>query len=120
LKEQIANERSALTEELKLREDNSDPIKVHPELYSVSAPRPSVRDRNLPQNFGREHANASNNYTNACFKWPNLKVHLQPGVLNFKGGVSSRRSSRFDEAKEDPLHQPAGKDNSAQKAQIFL
>jgi len=51
--------------------------------------------------------------TNACVKWPNLKVRLQHGMLNFKGGVSSRRSSRFDEAKVDLLHQPAGKDNSA-------
>jgi len=28
---------------LKLGEDNSDPIKVHPELNSGSSPRPSVR-----------------------------------------------------------------------------
>jgi len=44
LKERIANDRSVLTEELKLREDNSDPIKVHPELNSVSSSRPSVRN----------------------------------------------------------------------------
>jgi len=52
-------------------------------------------------------------YIGSCFKQLNLKVHLQHGVLNFKGGVSSKRSSCFDEAKVDPLHQPAGKDNSA-------
>jgi len=43
LRERIANNRSALTEELQLVEDNSDPIRVHPELTSVSSPRPSVR-----------------------------------------------------------------------------
>jgi len=37
------NNRSALTKRLKLGEDNSDPIKVHPELNSVSSPGPSVR-----------------------------------------------------------------------------
>jgi len=35
--------RHALTEELKLGEDNSDPIKVHPELNRISSPRPCVR-----------------------------------------------------------------------------
>jgi len=34
------------------------------------------------------------------------------GMLNFKDGVSSRRSSLSDKAKVDPLHQSAGKDNS--------
>ena len=58
LREWIANDRSALNNELKLGEDNSDPIKVHPELSSISSPRPSVHD--LTQNFGREHANAPN------------------------------------------------------------
>jgi len=33
----------ALTDELKLGEDNSDPIKVYPELNSVILPLPSVR-----------------------------------------------------------------------------
>ena len=42
LKERIANDRSALTDELKLGEGNSDPIKVQPELKNVSSPRPSV------------------------------------------------------------------------------
>jgi len=49
---------------------------------------------------------------NACFKRLNLKVRFQHGMLNFKGGVSSGRSVRFDEAKVDPPHQPAEKDNS--------
>jgi len=53
------------------------------------------------------------NFFIAYFKRPNLKVNLQHGVLNFKGGVSSRRSSRFDGAKKDPLHQSTRKDNSA-------
>ena len=35
-------DRSALTDELKLGEDNSDRIQVHPELNSVSSLRPSV------------------------------------------------------------------------------
>jgi len=39
-------------------EDNSDSIKVHSELNSVSSLRPSVGDRNLSGNFNREHANA--------------------------------------------------------------
>jgi len=42
------NDCSALIEELKLGEDNSDPIKVHPELNCVSA----------AQNFGREQTNS--------------------------------------------------------------
>jgi len=54
----MANDRSALTDELQLGEDNSDPIKVHSELNSVSSPRPSARDQNFPQKFGREPANA--------------------------------------------------------------
>jgi len=33
---------SALTDELKLGEDNSNPIKVHPELNCVPSPRPRV------------------------------------------------------------------------------
>ena len=33
---------SALTDELKLGEDNSDPIKVHPELNFVSSQQPYV------------------------------------------------------------------------------
>ena len=49
------NDRSALTEEL--GEDNSDSIKVHPELNSVSSPRPCVCDQKFFKNFGREHAN---------------------------------------------------------------
>jgi len=44
-------------------------------------------------------------------------VHIQHGVLNFKGGVSSRRSSRFDEAEVEPLHQSARKDNLHKKAE---
>jgi len=35
---------SALTDELKLREDTSDLIKVHPELNCASSPRPRVRE----------------------------------------------------------------------------
>ena len=31
-------------DELKLREDNSDPIEIHPELNCASSPRPCVRD----------------------------------------------------------------------------
>jgi len=58
-------------------------------------------------------SSCSSKVTYACFKRLNLKVRLQDGVLNFKGDVFSRRSSRFDEAKVDPLYQPAGKDNSA-------
>jgi len=46
-----------------LGEDNSDPIKVHPELNSGSSSRPSVRARNFSQNFGREHVNAPINTT---------------------------------------------------------
>jgi len=45
-------DRSALTDELKLGEDNTDPVKVHPELNSVSSPRPSVRvlmTKNFPK-----------------------------------------------------------------------
>ena len=38
----MADDHSALIDELKLGEGNSDPIKVHPELNSVSSPRPSV------------------------------------------------------------------------------
>ena len=37
------DDRSALTDKLKLGEDNSDPIKVHPELKRVSPPQPCVR-----------------------------------------------------------------------------
>jgi len=55
------NNRSALTDELKLGEDKSDPINVHPELNSSSSPRPCVGVRNFFKNFGREHANAPNN-----------------------------------------------------------
>ena len=40
LRSRMANDHSALTDELKLGEDNSDPIKVHPELNSVSSLRP--------------------------------------------------------------------------------
>ena len=39
----IANDHSTLTDELKLGEDNSDPIKVHPEPNCISSPRQSVR-----------------------------------------------------------------------------
>ena len=37
----------ALTEESKLRVDNSDPIEIHPELNCTSSPRPCARDRNF-------------------------------------------------------------------------
>ena len=37
------NDCSALTDELKLEEDNSDPIKIHPELDCISSSRPFVR-----------------------------------------------------------------------------
>ena len=45
------NDRLALTDELKLGEDNGDPIKVHPELNSVSSPRPRVRVLANPPNI---------------------------------------------------------------------
>jgi len=45
LRSQISNDRSALTNELKLGEDNSDLIKVHPEPNCVSSPRPRPRAR---------------------------------------------------------------------------
>jgi len=54
LRWQIANNRSALTNEFKLGEGNSDPIKVHRELNSVSSPQPSVRM------LATEHGNARN------------------------------------------------------------
>ena len=50
------NDRSALTDELKSGEDNSDPIKVHPELNCVTSSRPCVCV------LGTEHANAPNIY----------------------------------------------------------
>ena len=37
------NDLSALTDELKLGGDNSDSIKVHPELNCVFSPQPCVR-----------------------------------------------------------------------------
>ena len=47
-----------------MREDNSDPIKGHPEPNSVSSPRQCVRvlaaGRNFSKNFSRKHANAPN------------------------------------------------------------
>jgi len=43
LKERIVNDRSALTDEVKLGEDNSDLIKVYLELNSAPSPRASVR-----------------------------------------------------------------------------
>ena len=52
------NDRSVLTNELKLGEDNSDPIKVHPKLNCVSSPRQCVRV------LGREHTNAPNKCLN--------------------------------------------------------
>jgi len=54
LRWQIANDHSALTDELILGEDNSDPIKVHPELHCVSSLQPGIRGRNFSKNFGRE------------------------------------------------------------------
>ena len=56
----ITNDRSALTNKPQLRKDNSDPIKVYPEVSCVSSPRPCVRDRNFFKNLGHEHANAPN------------------------------------------------------------
>ena len=47
----IANDCSALNDELKLREDNSDPIKIHLEPNCVSSPWPK-----FSKNTGREHA----------------------------------------------------------------
>jgi len=47
--------------ELKLGEDNSDLIQVHPDFNSVSSLRPSVRVLAIEiffKNSGREHANA--------------------------------------------------------------
>ena len=49
------NDRSTLADELKLREANSDPIKVHPELNCISSPR--VRDRIFSKSFSYEQAN---------------------------------------------------------------
>jgi len=58
----MANDHSALTDELKLGKDNSDSFKVHPELNCVSSPQPNVRiptTENFPKiSVGREHANA--------------------------------------------------------------
>jgi len=48
---------SALTDELKLGEDNSDPIKVHPEQRFLTA-TVCLRDRD--RNFSREPAYAPN------------------------------------------------------------
>ena len=47
---------------------------------------------------------------------------FQHDVLNYKDGVSSRPSSRFDKAKVEPLHQPARKDNciKSSKSHIFM
>jgi len=42
LRERIANDRSALTDEFRLGEENSDPIKVHPDLNNISSPRQCV------------------------------------------------------------------------------
>jgi len=36
---------STLTDELRVGEDNSDPIKIHPELNCASSPRPCLRTR---------------------------------------------------------------------------
>jgi len=47
-----------LTDELKLREDNSDPTKISPELNCAFSPRPCARDSNFFKNFGHEHVNA--------------------------------------------------------------
>ena len=44
-----------------------------------------------------------NSESNGHFKRLNLKARLQHGVLNFKGGVSSRRSLLFGDAKVDQL-----------------
>jgi len=49
------NDRSALTDELKLEEDNSDSIKVHLQLTAFPH-----RDRKFSKNSGREHANPPN------------------------------------------------------------
>ena len=46
--------------ELKLGEDSSDPIKIHPELNRAVLPRLCVRVRNFFKTFYREHANAPN------------------------------------------------------------
>jgi len=48
-----------------LGEDNSDLIKVHPELNSVSSPPLCAGDRDFFKIFGREHANAPNITINA-------------------------------------------------------
>jgi len=56
--QRIVKDCSALTDELKLREDDSDPIKSHPELNCASSRRPGVCDQNIFINFGHEHANA--------------------------------------------------------------
>ena len=74
-------ERSALPNEFKLGEDNSDQIKVHPELNCVSSRRPCVcmlATEPFSKNFSREHANAS------------LKCHmLSCSVSRFKTQLRS-------------------------------
>ena len=57
--------RSALTDELKLREDNSDPIKVHLELHLVSH-----RDRVFATEIFPKISSASTSY-----KWL-IRLHL--------------------------------------------
>ena len=59
----MANDCSALADELKLREDNSDPIKVHPELNSA-------RDQNFSKNVSRKHAKPPNILLNHLSTWP--------------------------------------------------
>jgi len=58
LGQRIVNNCSALTNQLKLREDNYEPIEMHPELNCASSSQLCVSDQKLFKNFGREQANA--------------------------------------------------------------
>jgi len=75
----MANDRSALTDELKLREDNSDLIKIHPKLNCHSSPRLCFREI-FEKNFGCEHTNAPITLLVSWARWYDLPDPGPPDI----------------------------------------